>query len=131
MNFDFIDNIAESVDWRAHHSEQNDSTEIAFEFETWTKTAGQNVLVSVVVDATDSKEELLNELVHELNEYYEAFDPEEEAGLYWQNRHNLHGVPSSLRRLLDDMDEAKGLIERLADAFAKAYQDAPCECCVI
>lgn len=131
MSFEFIDNIAESVDWRAHYSEERDGKQITFEFETWTNTAGQNVLVSVVVDATDSKEELLDKLAHELNEYYESFDPEEEAGLYWQNRHNLRGVPSSLRLLLDDMDEAEGLIECLADAFSKAYQDAPCECCLI
>lgn len=131
MNFDFINNIAESVGWCAYCAEQNDGKEFVFEFETWTNTAGQNVLVPVVVSSTENKGKLLEQVAHELNECYKAFDPEEAAGLYWQIRDTVRGVPSSLHLLLDDMDEAKGLIERLSYVFAKEWQELPCECCTI
>ena len=112
--------IAESVNWQVSYSEQNQGKEIAFEFETWTDTAGQNVLVSVVVNNTDDEQELLEELADKLNECYENFDPKEEAALYWENRHKLRGTPQSLHILLKDMEEAESLIEKLAETFHRA-----------
>lgn len=117
---DFIEAIAEGANWQVSYDTQNEGKEIAFEFETWTTTANQNVVVSVVVDFTDDKDELLESLSKELYDYYESFDPEEEAGLWWNNRDKVRGVPVSLRTLLDDMDEAESLIEKLYKAFERA-----------
>lgn len=118
--YDFVEEIAERVNWCVSYSEQNESKELAFDFETWTDTADQNVVVSMVVNLTNDKEELLKSLSKEINEYYESFDAEDEASLWWENRDKVRGVPCSLRTLLDDMDEAEELIGKLAEAFEEA-----------
>lgn len=118
--YKLVKKIAENVNWQAYINEQHEGEKVYFEFEIWTDTAGQDVIVSVVVDATDNKEELLEQLAHELNKYYESFDPEEEAALYWGYRHNLRGIPQSLRTLLKDMDEVDALIKELSESFESA-----------
>lgn len=109
---DYIESTAEKAGWGAHVYE--DKNLINVEFEAWTVTAGQDVLVYISVkDCAD--------IGKELKEYYENYDPEEECKIYIKNDMlGKRGVPSSIRTLLQDMDEADELIEKLSKAFEEA-----------
>lgn len=57
----------------------------------------------------------LDEVPDEVYEYWQAYDPEEEAMLWFgANR----GEPKSLRKLLDDMDWVDDMLERLDMALS-------------
>lgn len=54
-----------------------------------------------------------NKFLKDLCDYYEDFDPEEHAAMWYNARNNVRGVPQSLRALLDDAIEIDGMLENL------------------
>ena len=54
-----------------------------------------------------------DKFLEDLRDYYEYFDPEEHAAMWYNARHNVRGVPQSLRALLDDAIEIDGMLENL------------------
>lgn len=54
-----------------------------------------------------------DKFLEDLRDYYEDFDPEEHAAMWYNARNNVGGVPQSLRALLDDAIEIDGMLENL------------------
>lgn len=54
-----------------------------------------------------------DKFLEDLRDYYEDFDAEEHAAMWYNARNNVGGVPQSLRDLLDDAIEIDGMLENL------------------
>lgn len=86
----------------------NGDTNITMEF--WTYTAGQDVYIDIDFDGT------IKNFVENFAEYAENYDPTEEASYYVESL-GKRGVPSSLKLLLEDMEEVKETLEEVAEIF--------------
>ena len=81
--------------------------------EFWTDTAGQDIPVEIDFDGT------AEDFVKKYVEYAENYDVSEEVELYVESR-GKNGVPSTVRELLDDCQEAKDTLMEIADRFQVA-----------
>lgn len=62
-------------------------------------------------------------LIKSVREYYENYDPDEEAYLWiGDDGHGRNGAPYRMRDVLDDMEEAEKMIETLLDAVKTLEQ---------
>lgn len=82
-----------------------DNTYAIIEF--WTDTAGQDISVVIDYDGT------VNDLVNKFSDYAENYNVDEEVELY-VNMRGQNGVPSTIRELLDDCQEAKDTLMNIA-----------------
>lgn len=55
--------------------------------------------------------------ITDLIDYYNDFDPEEHAVMWFNARHNVRDVPQSIRVLLRDADKIDEMIEDLCSAL--------------
>jgi len=81
--------------------------------EFWTDTAGQDIPVEIDYDGT------VENLVDKFTAYAENYDVDDEVEIY-VNMRGENGVPSSIRELLDDCQEAKDTLMEIANNFNNA-----------
>lgn len=105
---EWIENIIpqlEALNWSVNYDDSNENTNI--ELQQYSP-CGQDFYICL--DAKDK-----NELQIAAQEYYEAYDPEEETTLWYKaNR----GEPKSLRTLLEDMEWCKKQLDILQQSLA-------------
>lgn len=101
VTIDVLENIAEELGvniWLSYGT---------FSVEFWTDTAGQDICF----DSTTSDPE---EFIKEFIEYADSYDVDEEVDLYIDMR-GKNGVPATVRELLDDCQEAKDTLMKIAN----------------
>lgn len=81
-------------------------------FQFWTDTAGQNVVVEFDFDGTG--EDFINKFV----EYAENYDVDDEVELFVPMR-GKQGVPSSVRTIVADCEEAKATLMEIAECLSR------------
>lgn len=104
--FEVIKEAAEKCDWGVHEYDNE------IEFESWSPM-GENYVFSVSKD----------NIVDELQEYYNNYDPDEHAEEWVEARaHGVQGVPS-IRDLLNDADAIDKMLENLTIEVCNAIHD--------
>ena len=63
------------------------------------------------------------DIVKEVYEYYEGFDPDEHAKMWVEAQGRVAGVPSSIRTLIDDAEAIDEMLKELADALVDVEQE--------
>lgn len=81
--------------------------------EFWTDTADQDIPVEIDYDGT------VENLVDKFTAYAENYDVDDEVEIY-VNMRGENGVPSSIRELLDDCQEAKDTLMEIANNLNNA-----------
>lgn len=105
---------AENCGWHVYVYEYSTKDEVMFEFSKFTP-AGQDFSFS----ATMQDSSLYN-LIREVKDYYECFDPDEEAYLWLDDSgHGRNGAPYRMKDVLADMEAA----ERMVTDFLLALQN--------
>lgn len=84
--------------------------------EFWTDTAGQDIPVEIDYDGT------VENLIDKFAIYAENYDVDEEVECYI-NMRGKNGIPSSVRDLIDDCQEAKDTLMKIADKLKNAISD--------
>ena len=64
---------------------------------------------SFCIDAED--------LVGQIRQYADSFDPDEHAAMWIEARGQVFGVPTSIRALIEDAEEIEKMLKDLADAL--------------
>ena len=85
--------------------------------EFWTDTVGQDIPYEY--DRWDGTAE---DLVKDFVRYAENYDVDEEVELY-VNMRGRNGVPNTVRKLLDDCQEAKDTLMKIAEKLQAAIKD--------
>ena len=85
--------------------------------EFWTDTAGQDIPYEY--DGWDGTAE---DLVKDFVRYAENYDVDEEVELY-ANMRGQNGVPSTIRELLDDCQEAKDTLMKIAEKLQATIKE--------
>mgnify|MGYP002525633428 CR=1 FL=1 len=81
--------------------------------EFWTDTAGQDIPTEFDFDGTPQ------DFVKQFTQAAESYDVDEEVELF-ANMRGRHGVPDTIRELLDDCEEAKQTLTEIAEALQAA-----------
>ncbi len=115
---DRITECAEAKGWSVHTS-KNPKTEIwQFEFSQSTK-AGQDFNFSAEMKDGDP-----DSLIKSVREYYEGFDPDEEAYLWiGEDGHGRNGAPYHIRDIVADMEDAESMVLDLLAALEETDFD--------
>ena len=92
----------------------NSDTSAIIEF--WTDTADQDIPTEFDYDGTPEG------FVKEFTERAENYDVDEEVELY-ANMRGKNGVPNTIRELLDDCQEAKDTLMKIAERLQKALKN--------
>lgn len=107
-----ITECAESNGWSVSMDAEQEKNIVVFEFSKYTP-AGQDFSFSATI-----KDNSLDSLVADMDEYYEAFDVDSEAYLWLDdNGHGKNGAPYRMKDVLEDMEVAEKYIESLLDAI--------------
>ena len=88
-------------------------TEALIEF--WTHTAGQDIPTEFDYDGTPE------DFVKQFTERAENYDVDEEVGVYVDMR-GKRGIPNTVRELLDDCQEAKDTLMKIAGKLQEAIK---------
>ncbi len=103
-DIDKVVKISESLDWNITVNGNE------FEFEKWSP-AGQDFCMSITADSMD-------DLINKLFEYYDNYDPSEEASLWLDDSgHGKNGAPYNMKDVYEDMEACQGMILELHDAI--------------
>lgn len=109
---DKITECAENKSWSVSFETDQEKGIVVCEFSKYTP-AGQDFSFSVAM-----KENSLDSLVADMEEYYEGFDVDSEAYLLLDdNGHGKNGAPYRMKDVLEDMEVAEKYIESLLDAI--------------
>ena len=101
-----IEQAADNAGWNCNIKKTKEGYDIRFYTDS---PCGQDVNFEISVRTLDK-------VTNEVYEYWQAYDPEDEAVLWFgQNR----GEPKSLRKLLDDMDWVDNMLESLYNHIYK------------
>lgn len=101
-----IIDAAERVGWVCKITKEKNGWLLSFNTDS---PCGQDVNAEITVRTLD-------EVTNEVYEYWQAYDPEDEAMLWFgQNR----GEPKSLRKLLADMDWVDEMLHQLSEELYK------------
>lgn len=84
--------------------------------EFWTDTAGQDIPVEIDYDGT------VENLVVKFATYAENYNVDDEVECYI-NMRGENGIPSSVRDLIDDCQEAKDTLMKIANKLKNAISD--------
>ena len=84
--------------------------------EFWTDTAGQDVIAEFDYDGS------VNSFIDTFYEYADNYDVDAEVELYVGMR-GQNGVPSSVRELVDDCQEAKDTLMNISEGMYKIRRD--------
>lgn len=116
---DFL-KLAEDLGWSYNVSDTpNERGEVCVELEKYSPQ-GQDFIATIWF-----QDENEHNFIKALREYWQDFDPDEEA-CKWigEDGHGKNGAPYSIRDILDDMEDCKGMLRKLYVAFHnKAYPD--------
>ena len=116
---DFL-KLAEDLGWSYNVSDTpNERGEVCVELEKYSPQ-GQDFIATIWFGNENE-----HNFVKALREYWQYFDPDEEA-CKWigEDGHGKNGAPYSLRDVLDDMEDCKSMLRELYIAFYnKAYPD--------
>jgi len=63
------------------------------------------------------------DIVKEVYEYYEGFDPDEHAKMWVEAQGRVPGVPNSIRTLIDDAEEIDEMLMELAYALIDVVRE--------
>ena len=80
--------------------------------EFWTDSAGQDIVTEIDYDGTP--QDLINQFVNRA----ESYDVDDEVELFVTQR-GKNGIPNTVRELLDDCQEAKDTLMKLANNLKK------------
>lgn len=109
---DKITECAESNDWAVSFDTEQEKNITVFEFSKYTP-AGQDFSFSATM-----KDNSLDSLGDDIEEYFEHFDVDSEAYLWLDdNGHGKNGAPYRMKDVLADMEAAEKYIESLLDAI--------------
>lgn len=84
--------------------------------EFWTDTAGQDIPVEIDFDGT------VEDLVNKFSIYAENYNVDEEVEIFAPMR-GTNGVPTTIRELLDDCQEAKDTLLDIAKKMKSAINN--------
>lgn len=117
---DRITECAEAKGWSVHTS-KNPKAEIwQFEFSQYTK-AGQDFNFYAEMKDGDP-----DNLIKSVREYYEGFDPEEEAYIWiGEDGHGKNGAPYHICDIVADMEDADCMVLDLLAALEETDFDPP------
>lgn len=115
---DKITECAESNGWSVSSDTDQEKGIVVFEFSKYTP-AGQDFSFSARM-----KDDSLDSLVADMEEYYEGFDVDSEAYLWLDdNGYGTNGAPYRMRDVLEDMEAAERNIESLLDAIREIDEE--------
>lgn len=98
--------LAENEGWIVHSYPPNKHCAfISLEFEKYTDFGNYDFVMSFSI-----KKDCPEEVVSEIEGYFENFDPEEEAAKWIVGGHGVNGAPHSLKDIIKSMEEAKGMV---------------------
>lgn len=104
--------LCSELGWGTYISKQSDDWYV--ELEQWDSSGGDHI---IAVNCTDA-----DSLIEALAEYADAFDPEEEFGIYYDAGNNgLSGVPGP-RDLMDAMEEREKMNNDLVEELEKKFK---------
>lgn len=116
---DFL-KLAEDLGWSYNVSDTpNERGEVCVELEKYSPQ-GQDFIATIWFENENK-----HNFIKALREYWQDFDPDEEA-CKWigEDGHGKNGAPYSIRDILDDMEDCKSMLRELYIAFYnKAYPD--------
>lgn len=112
---DIIDKITECAEangWHVHTEKYLDADLWLFEFSQYTK-AGQDFNFSAEMRYADP-----DTLIKSVREYYENYDPDEEAYLWiGDDGHGKNGAPYRISDIVADMEDAESMVGTLLEAL--------------
>lgn len=109
---DFL-KLAEDLGWSYNVSDTpNGRGEVCVELEKYSPQ-GQDFIATIWFENENE-----HNFIKALREYWQDYDPDEEA-CKWigEDGHGKNGAPYSIRELLDDMEDCKGMLRELYVAF--------------
>lgn len=114
-----IENKLENTDWGVDMSFQDD--DVFFDFSIYS-SIGQDFHCTVHVSVDDD----ISDLVDRLIDYYDDFDPDEEASMWVdETGHGENGAPYRISDIVKDMEECQeevyNLIQILKEIPVKEY----------
>lgn len=90
---------------------------VEFNFQRYT-AKGQDFNVCI-----EMKDDDFDSFLHELEQYYESFDPDYEASLWiGSDGHGKNGAPYHIKDIVNDMEEAEKMIENLYETLKTTVQ---------
>lgn len=111
-----ITTVAASLGWHVE-TDTRESNLVEFEFQQYTPV-GQDFSFSVEMKDNDP-----DNLLSEIDEYYEGFDPDYEAYLWiGADGHGKHGAPYHIKDIVTDMEQAETMIKTLYEALKTTIQ---------
>ncbi len=115
-----ITECAEANGWHVHTEKYLDADLWLFEFSQYTK-AVQDFNFSAEMRYADP-----DTLIKSVREYYENYDPDEEAYLWiGDDGHGKNGAPYRISDIVADMEDAESIVGTLLEAF-EGLDFAPC-----
>lgn len=113
---EFIDRIIEIAEDQGFSvSTETKENEVEFTFSQYTDF-GQDFFFEATMKDYD-----IYTLIEEVGDYYEGYDPDEEAMLWvGPDGHGKNGAPYRLTDVVKDMEQCEQMIKNLLDAFIEA-----------
>ena len=108
-----LDEFGVQYDW--HKNDSFPGKEYYAIIEFWTDTAGQDIPTEFGFDGT------AEDFVKEFTEAAERYDVDEEVKLYIEML-GKNGVPDSVRVLLEDIEEAKETLMKIAEKLKEVVR---------
>lgn len=106
-----IEQATDNAGWNVTIEKDKQGYSVAFQM--YTDTAGQDVNVELQVAKLD-------DLKHEVYEYWQNYDVDEEASLWiGDDGHGKNGAPYHISDILKDMQEVEDSLESLYDELNK------------
>lgn len=113
---EFIDRIIESAESQGFSVDTEiTDDEVRFTFSQYTDF-GQDFFFEATMKDYD-----IYTLIGEVEDYYEGYDPDEEAMLWvGPDGHGKNGAPYRLTDVVKDMEQCEQMIKNLSDALSEA-----------
>lgn len=111
---------AENCGWHVYVYDDPTKDEVIFEFSKFTPAGHDFSFSATMQDGS------FDDLIKEVEDYYEGFDPDEEAYLWLdESGHGRNGAPYRMKDVLEDMEAAYNMVsdlfkelQNLADKYA-------------
>lgn len=113
---EFVDRIIEIAESQGFSvSAETNGNDMEFTFSQYTDF-GQDFSFEVTMKDND-----INTLIEEIDNYYEGYDPDEETMLWvGPDGHGRNGAPYRLTDIVKDMEQCEQMIKNLLDALIEA-----------
>lgn len=115
-----VTSCAENSGWHVYVYDDPTKDEVIFEFSKFTPAGHDFSFSATMQDGS------FDDLIKEVEDYYEGFDPDEEAYLWLdESGHGRNGAPYRMKDVLEDMEAAYNMVsdlfkelQNLADKYA-------------